>query len=180
MGLFRDFLDDLKATRLSPASIASKLLTGQGTVQTVAIARLSMACWRSPVTRPFAHLLHRANVVLNSVDIHPSAEIGGGFVLVHGLGTVIGGETRIGRKVTIYQNVTLGARNRFVDGRQMPSIGENTMVFAGACILGPIDVGARCHIGANAVVLKDVPDFSVAAGVPAKIVPRRDPTDPAV
>lgn len=171
----RAYIEDLRATGLSVPSIIAKLATGHGTLQAVALARLSMACYQARWTRPLAHALQRVNVVLNSVDIHPSARIAGGLVLVHGMGTVIGGGTEIGPRCTLYHNVTVGARSKKIDGRQMPRLEEGVTVFAGACVLGPITIGARSVVASNAVVVHDIPEDSTAATVTARAVKHQHP-----
>ncbi|GAB1475506.1 hypothetical protein MASR2M70_03380 [Bacillota bacterium] len=87
--------------------------------------------------------------------------------LIHGgLGVVIHAKSRIGENTKIYQNVTIGGR----EGRGHPIIGENVYIGAGACILGGITIEDNAKIGANAVVLADVPKGGIAVGVPAKII----------
>lgn len=91
--------------------------------------------------------------------------------LKHPVGIVIGDGVVIGEKVTIYQNVTLGgARVGDQERNLYPTIGDNTVIFAGAVIVGRVQVGENCIIGANAVVLEDVPSDSTAVGVPARII----------
>jgi serine O-acetyltransferase len=89
----------------------------------------------------------------------------------HPTGIVIGNGVRVGRNVTIFQNVTLGGA-RVGDGANgnYPSIGDDTTIFAGCVVVGDISVGRNCTIGANSVVLHDVPDNSVAVGAPARVV----------
>jgi serine O-acetyltransferase len=103
------------------------------------------------------------------VYISPKAEVLEGLILPHPTGIVIGEGVVIKENVTIYQQVTLGGA-RIGDGlkKRYPTIGENTVLFAGAKVLGAIKVGCNCIVGANAVVLKDVPDNHVAVGIPAK------------
>ena len=109
-----------------------------------------------------AELLWRINLFVTGADIHPGAEIGGGLRLTHTSGLVIGRDSRIGSNVTILHGVTIGGSGRawfdptFEDG--FPTIGDDTEIFAGAKVLGPITVGRGCHIGANAVVARDLPD----------------------
>lgn len=103
------------------------------------------------------------------VDIHPGAIIGAGLFIDHGMGTVIGETAEIGRDVTLFQQVTLGGRGGKSSGKRHPTLGDGAMVGAGAKVLGPIRVGARAKIGANAVVLEDVPSGATAVGIPARI-----------
>ena len=107
-----------------------------------------------------AELLWRANVTLTGADIHPAAEIGGGFKVVHTVGLTIAAGTKVGRDVMILHGVTLGGSGRayadpsFADGP--PEIGDGTEIWAGAKVLGPIKVGRNCQIGANAVLAHDL------------------------
>lgn len=103
------------------------------------------------------------------VEIHPGATIGKGFFIDHGMGVVIGETTEIGDNCSIYQGVTLGGTGKDV-GKRHPTLGNNVMVGAGAKVLGPFRVGDNSKIAAGAVVLREVPDHSTAAGVPAKVV----------
>lgn len=105
------------------------------------------------------------------VFISPRAVFDNSLNLRHPVGIVIGEGVRLGRKVTIYQNVTIGGA-RLGDAKlgSYPEIGDGTVIFAGAVLIGNIKIGSNSVIGANAVVTKDVPDRSVAVGVPARIV----------
>lgn len=91
--------------------------------------------------------------------------------LPHPVGIVVGRGVRLGERVTIFQNVTIGAA-RIGDWRDdsYPSIGDDTVIFAGAVIVGEIKIGSKCVIGANAVVTSDVPDHTTAVGVPARLL----------
>lgn len=104
------------------------------------------------------------------IEIHPGATIGDGLFIDHGMGVVIGETAVIGNNCTIYHNVTLGGRGHAIGERRHPIIGDNVLVGAGAKLLGPITVGNDANIGANAVVLHDVPDRATVVGVPGKIV----------
>lgn len=95
-------------------------------------------------------------------EVHPRAVIGPGLCLAHTTGLVVGAEARLGSNVVLYQNVTLGHGK---SGRGMPSLGNEVRVHAGAVLLGPIVVGDRAVIGANATVLADVPADVVVVGV---------------
>ncbi len=106
---------------------------------------------------------------VTGIEIHPGAEIGGGFFIDHGMGVVIGETTEIGENVTLYQGVTLGGTGKET-GKRHPTIGNNVMVSAGAKVLGSIKVGNNVNIGAGAVVLRSVPDNCTVVGVPAKVV----------
>ncbi|MCU1509686.1 MAG: cysE [Glaciihabitans sp.] len=131
----------------------------------------------------FAHWLWRSGLkslarsvsqwvrFLTGVEIHPAAIIGRRFFIDHGMGTVIGETAEIGDDVMIYHGVTLGGRSS-VHEKRHPTIGNGVVVGAGAGILGPVTIGARSIVGANAVVVTDAPPDSVLTGVPARPRPR--------
>ena len=100
-----------------------------------------------------------------------ACDIGGGLYIPHPFGIVVG-TCKIGRNVTILQNVTIGHKDRL--GKGEPRIGDEVMLTAGCVILGDVAIGDRSVVGANAVVTRDVPPRSVAVGIPAKIIPRKD------
>jgi serine O-acetyltransferase len=104
---------------------------------------------------------------VTGIEIHPGARIGPGFFIDHGMGTVIGETAEVGEDVTLYHNVTLGGVSLKKEKRH-PTLDDNVVVGAGAQVLGPIHVGAHARIGANAVVVKDVPSDSVVTGVPGR------------
>ncbi|MFC5652888.1 serine O-acetyltransferase EpsC [Paenibacillus solisilvae] len=106
--------------------------------------------------------------------IAEKATIGSGLNLPHPTGIVIGEDVIIGNNVTIYQQVTLGSHGKQSSGRAYPIIEDNAIIYAGAKLIGNITVGRNSVIGANAVVNKDVPPDSIAVGVPAKIINKRD------
>jgi serine O-acetyltransferase len=105
---------------------------------------------------------------LTGIEIHPGAKIGSGLFIDHGMGVVIGETTIIGDNVTLYQGVTLGGTGK-EKGKRHPTLGSNIVVGAGAKILGNINIGDNAYIGANAVVIKDVPANSTVVGVPGRI-----------
>ena len=102
------------------------------------------------------------------IEIHPGAQISPGLVIDHGMGTVIGETAEIGEDVTLYHNVTLGGVS-LVKEKRHPTVEDHVVIGAGAQVLGPIRIGAHSRIGANAVVVKDVPPDSVAVGVPGRV-----------
>lgn len=103
------------------------------------------------------------------IEIHPGAEIGNGLFIDHGMGVVIGQTATIGNNVTIFHGVTLGGIG-YQKGKRHPTVEDNVLIGAGAKILGNITIGANSKIGANAVVLKDVPKNCTVVGIPGKIV----------
>lgn len=106
---------------------------------------------------------------LTAIDIHPGATIGRNFFIDHGF-VVIGETAQIGDNVTIYQCVTLGGTSPDdgVGGKRHPTLSDGVIIGSGAQVLGPITVGPRARVGANAVVTKDVPEGAVMVGIPAK------------
>ncbi|WP_156678775.1 serine O-acetyltransferase EpsC [Sphingomonas profundi] len=116
-----------------------------------------------------ARLVNHISRFLTAIDIHPGARIGRHFFIDHGF-TVIGETAVIGDNVTIYQCVTLGGTNpaNGVAGKRHPTIEDDAIIGSGAQVLGPITVGRRSRIGANAVVTKDVPEGASMIGIPAR------------
>lgn len=115
-----------------------------------------------------AKIKFRLMQILLGCTIPPSVVIGDKCTIAHFHGIVIHHETVIGGGTFLYQNVTLGGRN----GKPGPIIGDNCIIGAGACVLGNIRIGNNVKIGANAVVLEDVPDNCTVVGVPGKIIKR--------
>ncbi len=107
--------------------------------------------------------------LFSGIEIHPGATIGPGFFIDHGMGVVIGETAEIGANVTLYHGVTLGGTS-WNKGKRHPTLEDDVVVGAGAKILGPITIGARTRVGANAVVVKSVPPDSVVVGAGAKIL----------
>jgi serine O-acetyltransferase len=105
---------------------------------------------------------------LTGVEIHPSATIGERLFIDHGMGVVIGSTAVVGNDVTLYQGVTLGGTSLERGVKRHPTLGDNVIVGAGAHVLGPITVHDGARIGANAVVLHDVPQGATMVGIPAK------------
>ncbi|GAA3678183.1 MULTISPECIES: serine O-acetyltransferase EpsC [Yimella] len=136
--------------------------------------------WKLP-----ARMLSQASRAVTGVEIHPGAQIGKRFFIDHGMGVVIGETAEIGNDVMMYNGVNLGGRT-FAKVKRHPTLADGVTVGAGARILGPVTVGAGSAVGANAVVVKDVPAQSTAVGVPAVVRPNQpaaalDPfADPAL
>ena len=130
--------------------------------------RLAHVLWENPSTRLPARLLSQAVRSATGVEIHPGATIGRRLFIDHSMGVVIGETAEIGDDVLLYHGVTLGGRSLSKTKRH-PTLGNRVVVGAGAKILGPILLGDYSQVGANSVVVKDVPDGSVAVGIPAQI-----------
>jgi serine O-acetyltransferase len=130
--------------------------------------RLTHWMWTKPGGHLTARLLSQLARALTGVEIHPGAQIGRRFFIDHGMGVVIGETAEIGDDVLMYHGVTLGGRS-MEHVKRHPTLGNNVTIGAGARILGPVHIGDRVQIGANSVVVKDVPAGAVATGVPATI-----------
>ena len=116
----------------------------------------------------FARLVSQISRQMTGIEIHPGAQIGQGFFIDHGMGVVIGETAIIGDNVLLYQGVTLGGTG-LEKGKRHPTIGSNVVIGAGAKVLGNITIGDNSYIGANSVVIKDVPPNSTVVGIPGKI-----------
>ncbi|MDG2445782.1 MAG: serine O-acetyltransferase [Thermodesulfobacteriota bacteirum] len=119
--------------------------------------------------RLIARIISNILRTLTGIEIHPAARIKEGFFIDHGMGVVIGETSEIGKNVTIYQGVTLGGVSANA-GKRHPTIGDNVIVGAGSKILGPLNIGSNTKIGANSVVIDDIPENSTVVGVPGKVV----------
>lgn len=115
-----------------------------------------------------ARLISQLGRFFTGIEIHPGAKIGKGLFIDHGMGVVIGETAEIGDNVTIYHGVTLGGTGKD-KGKRHPTVGNNVIIGCGAKILGPISIGDGAKIGANSVVLKNVPKGKTAVGIPAVI-----------
>ena len=116
-----------------------------------------------------ARLISQISRFFTGIEIHPGAQIEKHLFMDHGMGIVIGETSIIGENVTIYHGVTLGGVS-LEKGKRHPTIGNNVIIGAGAKVLGNITIGDNSKIGANSVILKDIPKDSVAVGVPGKII----------
>ncbi len=117
-----------------------------------------------------ARLLSERAKRKTGIEIHPGATIGKNFFIDHGTGVVIGETSIIGDNVTIFHGVTLGGTGNEKGVKRHPTIGNNVFIGSGAKILGNISIGDNCKIGANAVVLKDVPKNKTVVGIPGYVV----------
>jgi serine O-acetyltransferase len=122
--------------------------------------------------RFLARAVSQSARLLTGVEIHPAAEIGERFFIDHGMGVIIGETAVIGDDCLLYQGVTLGGTGN-ESGKRHPTLGDRVIVGAGAKVLGNIVIGADTRIGANSVVLHNVPPHSTVVGIPGKVVRRR-------
>ena len=164
----REVREDLTAAQeRDPAARSAgrleMLLTYAG-VQALLLHRISHALHSAGVPL-LPRLLAYMTTAMTGVEIHPAARIGRGLFIDHGAGVVIGETAEVGDHVTMYQGVTLGGTG-FARGKRHPTVGDEVMIGAGAKLLGPITIGERSKIGANSVVIHDVPPNSTVVGNP--------------
>ena len=124
-----------------------------------------------------ARVVSHLTRALTGIEIHPGARIGRRFFIDHGMGVVIGETSEIGDDVTLYHGVTLGGTS-LEKGKRHPTLEDGVVVGAGAKVLGNIVIGRCSRIGANAVVVKPVPDQAVVVGIPGEVVKRKGDTTP--
>ncbi|HEY0411735.1 MAG TPA: serine O-acetyltransferase EpsC [Allosphingosinicella sp.] len=160
------YLDSIKARDPAPRSRWEVLLYPG--VWAVGFHRLAHWLYRGGLFFLARFVNHIARL-LTGIDIHPGAIIGRRLFIDHGF-VVIGETAEIGDGVTIYQHVTLGGTNPTdgIPGKRHPTIGDGVIIGSGAAVLGPIVVGARARIGANAVVTREVPEGATMVGIPAR------------
>ena len=167
------FVSDVTAAfKKDPAAHSlMEVLTSYPGIKAVLLHRISHFFWN--IGMPFIpRYLSEIARQLTGIEIHPGAEIGSDFFIDHGGGVVIGETSIIGNNVTIYQGVVLGGVSNEPVKRH-PTLGNNIVVGTGAKLLGPIKIGDDVRIGANSVVVNDVPPNSVVVGVPGRIVSRK-------
>ena len=172
MGIIGRMREDIAAARLRDPAARSAVevaLLYPG-LHAIWAHRVSHALWRRRL-----RLLARAGSQLSrwmtGIEIHPGAKIGRRFFIDHGMGVVIGETAEIGDDVMLYHGVTLGGRS-LAPVKRHPTVEDRVTIGAGAKVLGPITVGHDSAVGANAVVVKDVPADSIVTGIPGKVRPR--------
>ena len=172
---FWDYLKEDIATafdRDPAARTALEVVTAYPGLHAIWMYRLAHWFWRNGlhwVGRMISHIARW----LTGVEIHPGAEIGRRFFIDHGMGVVIGETTEIGDDVTLYHGVTLGGTT-WEKKKRHPTLGNGVIVGAGAKVLGAITLGEQSRVGANSVVLRDVPAHSTVIGIPGTIVGTTD------
>jgi serine O-acetyltransferase len=130
--------------------------------------RLANILWKLRIPF-FPRFISQLSRFLTGIEIHPGASIGKGFFIDHGMGVVIGETAIIGNNVTLFQGVTLGGTGK-EKGKRHPTLGNDIVVGSGAKILGNIKIGNGSYVGANSVVLGEVPPHSTVVGVPGRVV----------
>lgn len=169
-GLFALLREDLRCVfeRDPAARNTLEVLTTYPGVHAILSHRIAHRLWRGG-WRYLARLLSFAARVFTNVDIHPGAVIGRRFFIDHGACVVIGETAEVGDDVTLYHGVTLGGTS-WNKGKRHPTLGSGVVVGAGAKILGPITVGDRARVGANSVVVRNVPSERTVVGIPGRVV----------
>jgi serine O-acetyltransferase len=164
----REVREDLAAAlERDPAARSvgrAEMLLTYGGVQALLSHRISHALHEAGVPL-IPRMLAYLTKTMTGIEIHPAARIGRGLFIDHGTGVVIGETAEVGDDVTLYQGVTLGGTG-FARGKRHPTIGNEVMIGAGSALLGPIEIGERSKIGANSVVIHDVPANSTVVGNP--------------
>jgi serine O-acetyltransferase len=141
-----------------------EILTGWAGVQALLAHRVAHALWEADVPLVPRTIAYTSRAI-TGVEIHPAAKIGSDFFIDHGSGVVIGETTEIGDRVTLYQGVTLGGTG-FARGKRHPTLDDDVTVGSGAKLLGPVTVGRNAKVGANTVVIEDVPPLTTVVGNP--------------
>jgi serine O-acetyltransferase len=167
MNISKEIIMDIKKVE---GKFILSLLTNRG-VHALISYRISHWLWLHKIPL-IPMILTRLIQILYSIDIDWRAKIEGGVVIVHGVGLVIGKNAVIKKGCKLYHSVTLGLSHGKNDG--FPTLEENVLVGAGAKILGKIVIGKNSKIGANSVVTKNIPENSVAVGIPAQILKTKE------
>jgi serine O-acetyltransferase len=141
-----------------------EILTGWAGVQALLAHRVAHALWEVEVPLLPRTIAYTSRAI-TGVEIHPAARIGSDFFIDHGSGVVIGETAEIGNRVTLFQGVTLGGTG-FARGKRHPTLEDDVTVGSGAKLLGPVTVGRNAKVGANTVVIEDVPAQTTVVGNP--------------
>jgi serine O-acetyltransferase len=170
LSLWRQIREDVTCVKArDPAArFTLEIVLAYPGVHAVLWYRLANRFWRRGMRFPARMLSWFARLVSN-VDIHPGATIGRRFFIDHGAGVVIGETAEIGDDVTLYHGVTLGGTS-WSPGKRHPTVQDGVLIGAGAKILGPVTIGRGARVGANSVVIEDVPPDMTVVGIPGKIV----------
>jgi len=163
----REEIESIRARDPAARSGLEILLCYPG-LHVVMFHRVASVAWKAGLHLP-ARLISQFGRFLTGIEIHPAATIGRRLFIDHGSGVVIGETAEIGDDVTLYHGVTLGGTS-LTGGKRHPTLSDGVIVGAGAKILGPILVGKDARVGANAVVLSDVPAGFTMVGIPARAV----------
>ncbi|MDX1483375.1 MAG: serine O-acetyltransferase [Alphaproteobacteria bacterium] len=170
---FKNLVDDIDSMMARDPAARSRcdVIFSYPGFHALIIYRLSHRLWQWKLLF-LGRLVSQIGRWLTGIEIHPGAEIGRRLFIDHGMGVVVGETASLGDDVTLYQGVTLGGTS-LAGGKRHPTLENGVVVGAGAQVLGPLTVGAGARIGANAVVLKDVPPGVTMVGIPARMVQPR-------
>jgi len=178
LGLFSEIKEDFANVYKNDPAIHSRveLIFNYPGVWAIFWYRISNRLYRMNFRR-FARFLMAISQIMTNIDIHPAATIGRRVFIDHGIGVVIGETTIVEDDVLIYQGVTLGGVS-LNPGKRHPTIKRGAVIGGGAKVLGNIVVGENSKIGANSVVVREVPDGSTAIGIPAHVIEKGRDKDP--
>lgn len=178
MGLFSQIREDFRNVYNNDPAIHSRveLFFNYPGVWAIASYRVANRLYRANWKR-LSRIIMGITQIITNIDIHPAATIGNHVFIDHGTGVVIGETTIIEDDVLIYQGVTLGGVN-LSTGKRHPTLKKGCVIGAGAKVLGNITIGEDSKVGANSVVVKEVPDHSTAIGIPARVVEKGRCKDP--
>ena len=178
MGLYADIKEDFSNAYKNDPALNSKIdfLFNYPGIWAVAWYRIANKLYKANFKR-FARIIMGLNHIVTNIDIHPAAQIGRRLFIDHGTGVVIGETSIIEDDVLIYQGVTLGGVS-LTHGKRHPTIKNGAVIGAGAKVLGNITIGEYAKVGANSVVVKEVPDNATAIGIPAHVIEKGRCKDP--
>lgn len=178
MGLYAEIKEDFSNAYKNDPALNSKLdfLFNYPGVWALAWYRVAHRLYNSNFKR-LARIVMGLNQMITTIDIHPAARIGKRVFIDHGAGVVIGQTTIVEDDVLIYQGVTLGGVS-LTHGKRHPTIRNGAVIGAGAKVLGNIVIGEYAKIGANSVVVKEVPNNATAIGIPAHVIEKGRCKDP--
>ena len=178
MGLYSDIKEDFANAYNNDPALTSKInfLFNYPGVWAVAWYRVGHKLYNANFKR-LSRVIMGLSQIITNIDLHPAARIGKRLFIDHGTGVVIGETCIIEDDVLIYQGVTLGGVS-LIQGKRHPTIRKGAVIGAGAKVLGNIIIGENAKIGANSVVVKDVPDNATAIGIPAHIIEKGRCKDP--
>ncbi|MFA6188216.1 MAG: serine O-acetyltransferase [Sulfuricurvum sp.] len=178
MGLFSEISEDFSNVYKNDPAISSRLelLFNYPGVWSIFWYRIANRLYRNNF-KAIARIIMGVNQIITNIDIHPGATIGRRVFIDHGTGVVIGQTAIIEDDVLIYQGVTLGGVS-LTPGKRHPTIKRGAVIGAGAKVLGNITIGENSKVGANSVVVRNVPENSTAIGIPAHVIQKGRDKDP--
>lgn len=171
---FKNLRKDLAAAQANDPAARGKFyifITYSG-VHALSWHRLAHGLYKIKLKFPAA-IVAQISKFFTGIEIHPAAKIDAGVFIDHGVGVVIGETASVGEGTVIYQGATLGGTGK-QSGKRHPTVGKHCVISSGAKVLGNVVVGDYAKVGANAVVLCDVPPYATAVGVPARIIVKTD------